>query len=110
MLADGRRASRPVLAAGPERALIGQNGSPTTIIGPPTAGARVLREFWRDALGGEWLCAEAGTPGTWMQIRPAAVTTDPSTGNIPMGYLILNVTTGHIKRHAGGYVWEIPAA
>jgi hypothetical protein len=37
------------------------NGSPTTVIGPPTDGARVLREFWRDALGEEWLCAEAGT-------------------------------------------------
>ena len=42
--------------------------------------------------------------------RPAAVTADPSSGTIPTGYLILNVTTGHIKRHAGGYVWEIPAA
>jgi hypothetical protein len=87
-----------------------QNGSPITIIGPPTSGTRVLNEFWRDALGGEWVCTVAGTPGTWLQIRPAAVTGDPSTGTIPAGYLILNVTTGHIKRHAGGYVWEIPAA
>ncbi len=55
-------------------------------------------------------CTVAGTPGTWIQIRPAAVTADPSTGTIPTGYLILNVTTGHIKRHAGGYVWEVPAA
>jgi len=23
-----------------------QNGSPTTVIGPPTSGARVLNEFW----------------------------------------------------------------
>jgi len=62
------------------------HGSPTTIIGPPTAGARVLNEFWRDALGGEWVCTVAGTPGTWMQIRPAAVTADPSSGTIPTGY------------------------
>ena len=41
---------------------------------------------------------------------PAAVTADPSTGTIPTGYLILNVTTGHIKRHAAGYVWEVPGA
>ena len=87
-----------------------QNGSPKTIIGPPTSGARVLNEFWRDALGGEFRCMEAGTPGTWMQIRPAAVAADPSSGTIPVGYLILNVTTGHIKRHTGGYVWEIPVA
>jgi hypothetical protein len=30
-----------------------QNGNPTTVIGPPTSGTRVLNEFWRDALGGE---------------------------------------------------------
>jgi hypothetical protein len=84
------------------------NGSPTTIIGPPTSGSRVLNEFWRDALGGEWVCTAAGTPGTWMQWRPASVTADPVSGTIPTGYLILNVTTGHIKRHTGGYVWQIP--
>lgn len=87
-----------------------QNGAPTTVIGPPTSGSRVLNEFWRDALGGEWVCTGAGTPGTWMQWRPASVTEDPSSGTIPTGYLIINVTTGHIKRHAGGYVWEVPGA
>jgi hypothetical protein len=87
-----------------------QNWSTTTIIGPPTVGARVQDKFWRDALGGEWVCTAAGTPGTWMQWRPASVVVDPSSGTIPTDYLILNVTTGHIKRHAGGYVWAIPAA
>ncbi|MBE7502183.1 MAG: hypothetical protein HS113_18165 [Verrucomicrobiales bacterium] len=87
-----------------------QNGSPTSIIGPPTSGARVLHEFWRDALGGEWVCTGAGTPGTWLQIRPAAVTAAPSSGTVPTGYWIWNVTTGHINRHAGGYVWEVPEA
>ncbi len=80
------------------------------MIGPPTSGTRVLDEFWRDALGGEFPCTQAGTPGTWLQIRPAAVTADPSTGTIPVGYWIRNVTSGHLKRHAGGYVWEIPEA
>ena len=75
---------------------------------PPNSVTHVLDEFWRDALGGEWRCTAAGTPGTWIQIRPAAVTADPASGTIPTGYLILNVTTGHIKRHAGGYVWEVP--
>lgn len=31
-----------------------------------------------------------------------------TSGTIPTGYLILNVTTGHIRRHAGGYIWEVP--
>ncbi|MBE7504248.1 MAG: hypothetical protein HS113_28960 [Verrucomicrobiales bacterium] len=57
--------------------------------------------------GGELRCTGAGTPGTWLQIWPAAVTADPSSGTIPSGYLILNVTTGHIKRHAGSYSGEI---
>ena len=87
-----------------------QTGSPTSIIGPPTAGTRVLNEFWRDTLGGEFRCTGEGTPGTWMQIKPAPVAADPASGAIPTGYLILNVTTGHIKRHTGEYVWEIPAA
>jgi len=58
---------------------------------------------WRDALGGEWGCTGAGTPGTWMQWRPAAVTTDPARGTIPTGYLLRSVTDGVVKRHAGAY-------
>jgi hypothetical protein len=81
-------------------------GVPTSTIGAPTTGSHVLDEIWKDALGGVWKCTVAGTPGTWMQIVPAAVTADPATGTIPTGYLILNVTTGGLKRHAGGYVWE----
>jgi len=53
------------------------------------------------ALGGEFRSTGAGTPGTWIQIRPAAVTADLGSGTTPVGYLILNVATGHIKRHAG---------
>ena len=46
----------------------------------------------------------------WKQWRPAAVTSEPPSRTVSTGYLILNVTTGHIKRHAGGYVWEVPGA
>ena len=99
---EGQRASRRVLAGDLSPPSSAQNGSPTTVIGPPTSGARVLNEFWRDALGGEWVCTVAGTPETWIQIRLAAVTADPSTGTIPTGYPILNVTAGHIKRHTSG--------
>lgn len=45
-----------------------------------------------------------------MQSTPAPFMADPANGVIPTGYLILNVATGHIKRHAGGYVWEVPEA
>ncbi|MCL4181639.1 MAG: hypothetical protein KJ072_28365 [Verrucomicrobia bacterium] len=81
-------------------------GVPTTTIGPPTTGSHVLNEVWKDALGGAFKCTAAGGPGTWKQILPAGVTADPSSGTIPTGYLILNVTQGTLKRHAGGYSWE----
>jgi hypothetical protein len=83
------------------------NGVPTPVIGPTTTGDHVFSEFWRDALSGEWVCSVAGTPGTWKQIRPAAVTVDPVSGTIPAGYLVWNITGGVLKRHAGGYSWEI---
>jgi hypothetical protein len=82
------------------------SGVPTTTIGPPTTGDRILNELWKDALGGWWRCTAPGTPGTWRQVLPAAVTVDPSSGTIPTGYLILNVTQGTLKRHAGAYSWE----
>jgi hypothetical protein len=34
-------------------------------------------------------------------------TADPFNGTIPTGYLIFNVTQGTLKRHAGGFSWEI---
>jgi hypothetical protein len=82
------------------------SGVPTAAVGPPTTGSHVLDEIWKDALGGMFKCTGAGTPGTWKQILPAAVMYDPATGTIPTGYLILNVTQGKLKRHAGSYSWE----
>ena len=32
---------------------------------------------------------------------------DPSTGTIPTGYLLWNVSDGAVKRHAGANSWEI---
>jgi hypothetical protein len=82
------------------------SGVPTTTVGPPTSGAHVLDEVWKDALGGVFKCTIAGAPGTWKQVLPASVTADPSSGTIPTGYLILNVLEGTLKRHAGGFSWE----
>ena len=72
------------------------SGVPTTTIGPPTTGAHVLDGLWKDALGGVFKCTVAGAPGTWKQMLPAAVTSDPSSGTIPTGYLILNGTQADI--------------
>ena len=83
-----------------------QNGAPNTVIGPPTSGERVLGELWKDSLGGWWRCTAAGRRGTWQQILRAPVAVDPSIGSVPTGYLVLNVTTGMLKRHAVGYAWE----
>lgn len=82
------------------------SGVPTTTIGPPTSGAHVLDEVWKDALGGVFKCTVAGTPGTWKQIQPAAVTADPGSGTVPTSYLIFNVTQGTLKRHAGSFDWQ----
>ena len=71
-----------------------QNGAPNTVIGSPTSGERVLGELWKDSLGAWWRCTAAGTPGTWQQVPPVAVTADPSSGTVPTGYLVLNVATG----------------
>ena len=84
-----------------------QNGAPNALIGPPNSGERVLGELWKDALGGWWKCTAAGTPGTWQQVLPAAVSADPSSGTIPVGCAVWNVESGAVKRHAGGYVWEV---
>jgi len=84
-----------------------QNGNPNTLNGPPTSGAWNVGDFWRDQNVAEFICAVAGTPGTWRQIAPATVTTDPASGTFPTGYLILNTTDGGLKRHAGALSWEV---
>jgi len=83
-----------------------QNGSPNTLNGPPIAGAWDVGDFWRDQHLAEFVCTVAGTPGTWRQTLPAHVTADPASGTFPTGYLILNVTGGELKRHAGSLSWE----
>ena len=84
-----------------------QNGVPNTLNGPPTSGTWGVGDFWRDQKGAEFLCTVAGTPGSWRQITPATVTTDPASGTFPAGYLIVTLTDGGLKRHAGSLSWEI---
>ena len=61
------------------------SGVPTAAVAPPTTGSHVLNELWKDAFGGIFKCTVAGTPGTWKQILPAALTVDPATRTIPSG-------------------------
>lgn len=56
----------------------------------------------------EFVCIGAGPPGIRRQVTPAAVTADPDSVSFPTGYLIVNVTDGGLKRHAGSLPWEIP--
>ncbi len=87
--------------------LVEQNGVPDTIIGAPTTGAHALSELWEDSLGAVFVCTVAGTPGTWLQIKAAPVSADPGTGTIPVGYMIWNVASSTLERHAGAYSWEV---
>jgi len=84
-----------------------QNGSPNTLNGPPTSGLWSVGDFWRDQNRAEFICTVAGAPGTWRQMTPASVTTDPASGTFPTGYLIVNTVDGGLKRHAGSLSWEI---
>jgi len=84
-----------------------QNGSPNTLNGPPNTGTWTVGDFWRDQNGAEFVCTVTGTPGTWRQVAPATVTTDPAAGSFPVGYLILNTADGGLRRHAGALSWEV---
>lgn len=81
-----------------------ENGVATTIKGPPTSGDRLLNEFWRDALGAEYVCISAGTPGTWKQIRPALVASNPS--GVPTGYWIIRYDLTFAAYHYDGAAWQ----
>ncbi len=84
-----------------------QNGNPNALNGPPTSGAWNVADFWRDQNGAEFICAIAGTLGSWRQTAPAAVTADPASGTFPAGYMILNTTDGGLKRNAEVLSWEV---
>jgi hypothetical protein len=83
-----------------------ENGSPNTRNGPPTATTHSGGELYRDQNGALWRCTAGGTPGSWLQLLPALLASDPASGTFPTGYLLVNVTTGQLKIHAGGLVWK----
>ena len=77
--------------------------------GPWDAVQRVLigRE---GGIAGRYQAVQNAAPRASLQHRDRWGSADSTGGTIPTGYLILNVTTGHSKRHTCGYVWEIPEA
>lgn len=81
------------------------DGVPTEIIGPPDAGAWVLGELWVDALLAIWRCSVAGTPGTWVQEKPAVVAAEPGDP-VPAGYLI-RLTTDWSEEYWDGAAWQV---
>lgn len=83
-----------------------QSGVANTITGPPTSGARVLGEYWRDQLFAGWICTVAGTPGTWRQIEIPIVTALPGTR--PTNYLVddaSDATIPYRRKKWNGSAW-----
>ncbi len=80
-----------------------QNNVPTDLIGPPAEGFHVEDEYWRDTIGGEWVCTAEGTPGTWKQIRPAIVESEPATSLT--GYWIVrrDLNWKHYRHTGSGF-------
>lgn len=79
-------------------------GVPNTDQGPPAVGTWAVGDHYQDALLGEWVCTVAGTPGTWIQLRPAVVSADP-TGTIATGYVIVREDLGWITKRWNGSAW-----
>ncbi len=80
-----------------------ENGSPTTDLGPPTAGTFEQDDVWRDAAGALWRCTAAGSPGSWTQVHaPVADVTSLSPG--PFGMLVVGCD-GLLYR-SDGAAWQ----
>ena len=78
-------------------------GNPTVNLGPPTAGAFVQGQLWRDAQLAIWRCTVAGTPGTWIQQCPAVVAANP--GGPPNGYWIIRADLNFEPFYWNGAAW-----
>lgn len=78
-----------------------------TTIGPPLDSTVIANEndTFRDLLGGLWkYIGDSSTD--WLQIEPAVTQGEPSTGAVPIGYLIYDSDDSfNLKRHDGGWVW-----
>lgn len=75
------------------------DGEPNDIIGPPEDGDWEEYDLWVDSLLAVFRCTAAGTPGTWVQIKPA-IAADTFAG-APDNYLVI-VPTQQWKQ----YYWH----
>lgn len=76
------------------------SGTPTTAMGAPTTGAHVTNELWRDLNGAEFRCTSGGTPGSWVQFRPAIVGAEPV--GAPAGYWIVRTDQNFASYYESG--------
>jgi hypothetical protein len=83
------------------------SGAPNTIVGPPTSGARVLDEIWRDKHCALFICTTAGTPGSWKQVEPAVVDATTDVASPPTNYWIVerNATVKFTQKYWNGSAW-----
>ena len=79
-------------------------GVPTTDAGPPTSGTFAVGNLWVDSLCAIFRCSVAGTPGTWVQEKPARVAAEP-VDPAPTGYLI-QLTTDWSQEYWDGAAWQ----
>ncbi len=63
-------------------------------------------EIWKDALGGMFESTVAGTPGTWRQFLPAAVTVDPSIRRAERLRLGIQSSMSRRDTEASRRTWE----
>lgn len=75
------------------------NGIPVATLGAPTFGTWLTLQTFTDAYGGDFICTAGGSPGTWIQLRPAVVTAYP--GSPTMNYWIIRADLNF-----GQYLWN----
>lgn len=82
-----------------------QDGNPTALFGPPTAGTFLTGQFWVDAALAVWRCTEGGEPGTWIQQAAAVVAASP-VGALPNNYLITRPDLNWAQFYWDGANWQ----
>jgi hypothetical protein len=80
-------------------------GVPTIVLGPPVAGTFVQGQLWVDSLLAVWACTVAGTPGTWVQQKPAIVTADPA--GAPANYWTVRSDLHFTRKYYDGAAWQL---
>lgn len=75
----------------------------TVNAGPPTSLEWLEGEWWVDKYRAVWLCTVAGTPGTWIQFRPAVLAAWPSAP--PTNYWVVRSDQWFMPFRWNGSAW-----